>query len=237
MHYHRSTPWLVLSTIVVAGSALVTAPASAGNVTTTSILAAANAAMAKQTGVHLVIEEKAGKTTTLEVADLAKEIGVESVSSGSEKATVKVAVTYGYMGGNSTGLTSLMGLTAAQAKKLGTKWMSLKAGTSPYSSLKSSATIPALTSLLPAVKGTASSTEQSGGVQVYVLKWTTTATSSAPKLSNVLTVSEGATILPITEVTSDSSASETTTFSKWGESVVVNPPAASQTVPYATITG
>jgi len=231
------TPPIVLSALALACSMVVAAPAGAASASPTSILSAAKAALAKQSGVHLVISVKSGKNTTTEVADLGKTVGVESVSSGSAKATVEISATYGYMGGNSSGLTSLMGLTAAEAKKLGSKWMSLKEGTSPYTDLKSSATIPALTSLFPAVKGTSSSTEQSGGSEIYVLKWTTAKTSSTPALSNVLTVSEGSNALPIKEVTSDSTASETTSFSKWGESVVVTAPAVNQTVAYTTIVG
>jgi len=176
-----------------------------------------------------------GSNTTVEEADLGTSTGVESIISGTAKATVEIAPAFGYMTGDSSGLTSLIGLTAAQAKKLGTKWMSLKAGTAPYSDLKSAATIPALQALLPAVKGTASSTETVGNTKLYVLKWTLAATSSSPKLTDVLSISMGKTPLPVKETESDGSASETTEFSRWGESVVVHAPAAAATVPYTSI--
>jgi hypothetical protein len=45
----------------------------------------------------------------------------------------------------------------------------------------------------------------------------------------------GKTPLPVKETESDGSASETTEFSRWGESVVVHAPAAAATVPYTSI--
>jgi hypothetical protein len=230
-------PSLALGAALLLGPVLSSLPASAATATTSSIIATAKATLAKQVSVHLVVAVKSSSSSTLEIADLGKTTGVETIASGSANAKVEITPKFGYMEGDSTGLTSLIGLTAAEAKKLGTKWMSLKAGTSPYSDLKSAATIPATDGLLPAAKGTTSSTERSGGAEFYVLKWTTAATSSAPKLSNTLTISTGKTPLPVKEITSDSTASETTTFTKWGEKVAVTDPATASTIPYTTIVG
>jgi hypothetical protein len=227
---------LVLPTALVLTPLLSTTQASAST-STSSIVAAAKTALANQHSVHLTVSIVQGSVTTVEVADLGTSTGIESIVAGSAKATVEVAPTYGYMAGDSSGLTSLIGLTSAQAKKLGSKWMSLKAGTTPYSELKTAATIPAVQSLLPAVKGTTSSTETVGNTKLYVLKWTSDATSSTPKLTNVLSISMGKTPLPVKETKSEASASETTVFSKWGESVVVHAPSAATTVPYTTIIG
>jgi hypothetical protein len=208
---------------------------ASASTSTSSIVTAAKAAIASEHSVHLTVSIVQGSTTTVEEADLGTSSGIESIISGSAKATVEIAPAFGYMTGDSSGLTSLIGLTTAQAKKLGSKWMSLKAGTTPYSDLKSAATIPALAALLPAARGTTSSTETVGGTKLYVLKWTAAATSTSPKLSDVLSISMGKTPLPVKETETDSGASETTEFSRWGESVVVHAPAA--TVPYTTIVG
>jgi flagellar capping protein FliD len=230
----RKLASLVLPAALVVTPLLASTHASAAT-STTSILSAAKSALASQHSVHMTVSVKQGSTTTIEEADLGTSTGIESIISGSAKATVEVAPAFGYMEGDSAGLTSLIGLTAAEAKKLGTKWMSLKAGTTPYSDLKTAATIPAVRDLLPAVKGTSSSTETVGNTKFYILKWTSAATSSAPKLSNVLSISMGKSVLPVKEVVSDSTATETTEFTRWGENVVVNAPAASATVPYTTI--
>jgi hypothetical protein len=232
----RNLVSLVLPAALLLTPVLASTQASAAT-STTSILTAAKTALANQKSVHMAVSVKEGSTTTLEVADLGTTTGIESIISGSAKATVEVAPTFGYMEGDSSGLTSLIGLTAAEAKKLGTKWMSLKPGSTAYSDLKTSATIPAVRDLLPAVKGTTSSIETIRGIKLYVLKWTTAATSSAPKLSNVLSISMGSTLLPVKEVVSDSTASETTEFTKWGENIVVHAPAAAATIPYTTIVG
>jgi len=226
---------LVVPPALVFAPVLASAQASVAPRSASSILSATKAALASERSVHLAVSIVQGSNTTVEEADLGTTTGVESIISGTAKATVEIAPAFGYMTGDSSGLTSLIGLTAAQAKKLGTKWMSLKAGTAPYSDLKSAATIPALQALLPAVKGTASSTETVGNTKLYVLKWTAAATSSSPKLTDVLSISMGKTPLPVKETESDGSASETTQFSRWGESVVVHAPAAGATVPYTSI--
>ena len=235
MNRSRSLLSLVVPAALVFGPVLASAQASVASTSASSVLTATKAALASEHSVHLAVSIVQGSNTTVEEADLGTSTGVESIISGTAKATVEIAPAFGYMTGDSSGLTSLIGLTAAQAKKLGTKWMSLKAGTAPYSDLKSAATIPALQALLPAVKGTASSTETVGNTKLYVLKWTSAATSSSPKLTDVLSISMGKTPLPVKETESDGSASETTEFSRWGESVVVHAPAAAATVPYTSI--
>ncbi|HEY5274742.1 MAG TPA: hypothetical protein VIJ34_16140 [Acidimicrobiales bacterium] len=234
MNRIRSLALLVLPAALALTPVLASAQASAAT-STSSILTAAKAALAHQHGVHLAVSVVQGSTTTIEEADLGTSTGVESLISGTAKATVVVAPGFGYMSGDSSGLTALIGLTAAEAKKLGTKWMSLKAGTTPYSDLKTTATLPAVEGLLPGLKGTTSSTETVGNTKLYVLKWTTAATSSSPKLTNVLSISMGKTSLPVKEVMTDTTASETTEFSKWGERVLVHAPPAAKTVPYSSI--
>ena len=92
--------------------------------------------------------------------------------------------------------------------------MSWKTGTSEYSDLKSGLTISAITALLPKAKGTKLSMDFTNGTELYVLKWTTAATSSKPKLSITLTVSAVGTALPVEQtVTASGGTEETTTLS------------------------
>jgi flagellar capping protein FliD len=230
----RSLVSLVLPAALVLTPVLASTQASAST-STSSILTATKAALAGQHSVHLAVSIVQGSNTTVEEVDLGTTTGVESIASGNAKATVEVAPMYGYMTGDPSGLTSLIGLTASEAKKLGTKWMSLKAGTTPYADLKTAATLPFISGLLPDPKGTTSSTETVGNVKLYVLKWSSAATSSSPKLTDVLAISMGKTPLPVKETETDASASETTEFSRWGESVVVHVPPAATTVPYSSI--
>ncbi len=232
----------VLATLAVGGTAaMVALPAAAGaataRATTTSILTAAKAAIAKQTGVHLEVSSNSGSSTNKVVADLGTSSGVEVVTSGKATATIKLTKQYGYLGANSSGLTSLLGLTAAEAKKVGSDWISIKAGTSQYASLKASTTMAAVSGVLPSAKGTALSTSKADGKPEYLLKWTTAATSTAPKLQNTFALAAEGTMLPIEETAAASTGTGVTKFSKWGERVAVSAPSATSTIAFSKVTG
>jgi hypothetical protein len=240
MGFSRRTVPLVLLTCVAGPLATLAAgagEAGAANVTATSVLAAAKAAMGKERSLHLAVTSKFASTKTSVTADFGASSGMETIESGGADVTIKVTPSYGYMSGNSSGLTTIVGLTAAQLKKVGKDWISMKAGTAQYSDLKDSTTYAAIKSALPAAKGTTLSSQVKNGVKLYVLKWTTAATSSVPKTANVLTISATGKPLPIEEVTTASNGSGTTTFSRWDETVRVAAPASGSTVTYATVTG
>jgi hypothetical protein len=215
-------------------------PASAAAVTTSSVLAAAKAAIAKQSSVHLVLTMKPSSSSSTEkaIGDLGEKSGAEYVSLGKANLTLKVNPTDGYVSGNSSGLTTLFGLTSAQAKKLGKDWAAVKTGTSEYSGFKSGLTISSIMGMLPAAKGTKLSTEVVKGAKLYVLKWTAAATSSTPALSDTMTVSAVGVTLPVEETMAASGGGkETIIFSNWGEHVVVNAPPVGSTIAYSKITG
>jgi hypothetical protein len=168
--------------------------------------------------------------------DFGTKSGKETFSEGKANLTLKVTPTYGYISGNSTGLTTIFGLTAAQEKKVGKDWISVKSGTSEYAEFKSSLTISSRAGVLPATKGTTLSTTLTDGVHLYVLKWTTAATSSTPKLSNTMTISAVGATLPVEEITTASSGSDTTKFSNWAEPVAVSAPPVASTISYSKVT-
>ena len=222
------------ATALVMSTALGVAASAAA--TTSSVLKAVKAAMAKQTGVHLVDSSKSGSSSALAIVDFGTKSGDETLSEGKARLTLKLSPTYAYLSGNTSGLTTIFGLTAAQAKKVGKDWISVKAGTSEYAPLKSGLTSSSLAVLFPATKGTTLSTTVTDGVHLYVLKWTTAATSSAPKLSNTMTISAAGATLPVEEITTASSGSSTTKFSRWGEHVAVSAPPVASTISYSKVT-
>jgi hypothetical protein len=183
-----------------------------------------------------VVTSKSGSSSVLAIVDFGTKSGEETLSEGKARLTYKLTPTYAYISGNSSGLTTIVGLTAAQAKKVGKDWISMKAGTSEYSAFKSGLTVSALAVLLPATKGTTLSTTVTDGVHLYVLKWTTAATSSTSKLSNTMTISAVGATLPVEVITTAPSGSATTKFSKWGEHVAVSTPPAASTISYAKAT-
>lgn len=241
----RKRPIIIL---LVLSSALITccavAPlgttAWAGVVTPGSVIRTAELAIAKQASVHVVFVAHAGspsKTETI-VADVGRASGTETATEGKAALVVKLSPTHAYVSGNSSGLTTIFGMSSADAKKVGKDWESWKAGTSQYANLKSDLTMSSVSALLPKAKGTRLTTVVSKGSTFYVLKWTIAATSSTPALTNTLTVSSGAMTLPVKEVALVSNgANATTTLSGWGERLVVGIPPIAATIPSSKLTG
>jgi hypothetical protein len=216
------------------------ATASAGVETTGSLLKGAKAAIAAQEGVHVTFVARSSSTSKTEkiLADVGRTSGAETISVGPAHLAVRVTPTSGYVSGSASGLTTLFGLSSAEAKKVGEDWVSWKTGTSQYSDLKADVTMTSVTALLPKASGTVLSTEVTDGAPLFVLGWTIPATRSTPRLSNRLTISAAGTALPV-EVTSTASdgTKATTTLSKWGEQVLVSAPPIASTIASSKITG
>jgi hypothetical protein len=225
--------------VLVLGLAL-SATAYGDGVSPDAVLHATRAAIATQTGAHVVFTAHSGDTgaTEMIIADVGTTSGTEDISEGSAAVTIKVTPSFAYVSGTSAGLTKLFGLNATEARKVGRKWESWPAGTAQYKNLRSDLTMTSVTALLPKAKGTTVSTKTAGGVGLYVLKWTTAATASVPRLSNTLTISSSGPILPQSDVATASGGTKITTeLSKWGEDVVVPPPPATSTISSTQING
>ena len=218
---------LTLVLIVLLASLALDGQASAGTVTTHSVLKRAKSAIAAQSGVHVVFVADLKRSVRENlVADVGATGGSESVTEGKEVLAVRVDSSFGYVRGSQSGLTMLFGLSSKQAKALGTKWESWRAGTNQYANLKADVTLVAVKALLPKSVSTKLSTEIVNGSKSYVLKWTAAASGSQPALANMLTLSAG-TFLPTRATTTASSGVKlTTNLSRWGERVQVSAPPA-----------
>ena len=219
---------LTLVLIALLASLALEGQASAGAVTTQSVLKLAKSAIAAQSGVHVVFVADFKPSSVREnlVADVGGTGGSESVTEGKEVLVVRVDSSFGYVRGSQSGLTTLFGLSSKQAKALGTRWESWKVGTNQYVNLKADVTLAAVKALLPKSVGTKLSTEIVNGSKSYVLKWTAAASGSQPALANMLTLSAG-TFLPTRATTTASSGVKlTTNLSRWGERVQVSAPPA-----------
>jgi hypothetical protein len=216
--------------------ALTGAPASAGTVTAATVIKEAKAAITAQSSAHLVFAAASTASSATEqiVADVSAHGGTETVTDGAAVLHVMVTAQDGYISGSASGLTSLFGMTSAEATKVGKRWEYWKKGTTQYKNLLSVVSVQSLESLLPKSKGTKVSTQGSD----YVLTWTSAASSSTPKLANTLTVAAKGTTLPVQETSTDTSGEKvTTSISKWGEAVVVHNPPAGSTIASAKVTG
>ncbi|HEY1825304.1 MAG TPA: hypothetical protein VGG21_05005 [Acidimicrobiales bacterium] len=228
----------VLSVAVLSG-ALVVVPSlsaqAAGAPSAKSLLAAAKTALAAENGVHIVVTTLEAKIKSSVVADIGNTSGTETYNSGTEKFTISVTPTVAYMSGSKKGLTTIMGLSSTQQQKVGTATVVMKKGTSPYTSLHSNLTANAYAQLLPTLAETKLLRTRDKSTHGYKLTWTTKATSTTPKSVTVMVVSSGAKALPISESVTSSSGTSRTTFTHWGEKVVVKKPA--KTIAYSTVFG
>ena len=232
---------LVASAVVLPGLVLMSATAEAagtGAQTASSVLTAAKSAIGKQTSVHLEVTSGSGSAEEKLKADLGKTSGIETISDGSESVVIKVTPTDAYLSGDSSGLTKILGLTSAEAKKVGSDWLTLKAGTSQYKTLATSVTVSSVGSILPPAKGTHLYAPAPPTKKFYTLKWSTAATSSSPALASSLTLSAVGATLPVLETTTALGAGkQTVSLSKWGEHVLVSAPPAGSTIPLSKISG
>jgi hypothetical protein len=229
---HLSALALVSSTLIVA--APLAAHAATTNPTTTALITATKAALKKETGVHVKVAAVASKVHSSVVADIGKSSGTEQYVSGDVNFRITVTPTYAYLGGSKKGLISYMQLSAAEQKTVGSASISMKKGTSPYTSFKTNLTSgTTFLSLLPTAKGTTVLAARDKKTNGYQLSWTAKATSTQPKTSTIMTISSGKKTLPIKEVVTTSTSKSVTTFTKWGENVKVSVP--SSTIAYSKV--
>ena len=238
MHISRrpllSALCLTLGSTVFVAASPIAAQASVKNPGTASVIKATNKALLKQIGVHVAVNSTSSGTKSTVSVDIGSGYGSETITSGKNTVTIIVTPKWAYLSGSKTGLISIMGLSAAQQKKVGTLWVSMKAATSPYESFSSNLTTSVLGHILPAAKGTKFSTD-STSKKNYQLTWKTAATSTAAATKSVLTISSGKSTLPLSEKITSKNGGGSTVFSKWGEHVTETAPSSSDTIAYAKV--
>ena len=218
--------------------ALLSAPIAAGasNLpSVTAILKAANAQMLKETSVHIEVVSVNKTTSSTIKVNLGVTKGAEYLQSNKMKVAIVVTPQAAYLSGNKLGLTTVMGLTSVQQSKIGTKWMKMLHGTSPYTNLAKNLTTAVFSRILPQVKGTKVSTS-SDKAKDFQLSWTTAA-GAASATKNVLLISSGAKRLPISQTITTSAGHGTTKYSKWGKGFTLTVPRANDTVTYKAVFG
>jgi hypothetical protein len=192
--------------------------------------------MKKESGVHVYVTSTSGTTTSIVTVDIGATYGQETIHSGKSLVKIIVTPTDAYLSGSATGLTTLMGLTAAEQKKVGTLSVVMKAGTSPYTSFHSNLTTVVLSSILPVAKGTKYKTS-SDSKKDYQLTWKTAASSSAAATKSVLTISSGSKTLPTQRGHHRNGRRGNDDLLQVGRERVEQAPAAADTVAYAKVIG
>lgn len=227
---------LALGATLVVAVTPIAAQASVKNPTTTSVLKAAETAMAKVAGVHIEVKSTTGTSTSIVVVDIGATYGKETITSGKNSVKIIVTPTDAYLSGSKTGLTTIMGLTAVQQKKVGALSIVMKAGSAPYKSFHANLTTAVLAGIMPAIKGTKYKVSSDSSMD-YQLTWKTAASSTTSATTSVMTISSGSKTLPIKEVIKGTTGGGTTKFSKWGEHVVERAPSVANTITYAKVIG
>ncbi len=227
---------LALGTTLVLALTPLAAHASVAVPTTKSVLKAAKLAMAKAASVHVYVETTSGTNKSVFELNIGATYGDETITSGKAKVKIIVTPTDAYLSGTKTGLTTILRLTAAEQKKVGTLSVVMKAGTSPYKSFQTNLTSSVLTGILPPSKGTKYK-QSTDSDKDYLLSWSAAATSTSSATTTVLTISSGSKTLPIKEVITGTTGGGTTKFSKWGEHVREQAPATANTIAYSKVIG
>ena len=108
-------------------------PASAASTTAASVIKEAKAAIAAQPSAHLEFDAGSSSSSSTEkiVADVGTNQGTETVTDGSAVLHVVATPSDSYISGSATGLTSLFGMTSAEATKVGTALGVLEEGHDP----------------------------------------------------------------------------------------------------------
>lgn len=213
--------------------------APSGNPAAVALTARVSKAMLAQHSVHVVVRgRKGGSPAAAEkiVADVSTTQGAESMTEGKATARIRIRPRSAYISGNSAGLTTLIGLPAADARKAGSHWVAVKAGTAEYKDLAREDTLAALpASILPnatdSVRLTRSST---AGKAVDILSWHV-GTDGSSTAVHVKLVVAAVTSLPLTETSTVGGDTQTVSFGGWGQPVTAAVP--DKSVPYPQITG
>ena len=237
----HSSPRFLLTSLALGAAMTMAVPtvalASSSTPSVKSLLAQAKTSMLTVKGVHIAVVSTSGKTKNSVVVDLGTKDGRETITSGTQVVKIEVTPKDAYLSGDAGGLEKIMGLTKAEAKKLGSAVMVMKAGSTEYTSLQENLTTPILPAMLPATANKTLKVTNGSSAHSYNLDWSTAASSTALATTSILTFSVGAKTLPTSESIKSSSGVGMTTFTKWNENVNVSIPATASWVTYAQVFG
>jgi hypothetical protein len=213
-------------------------PAQKKSAVLASVITAADDSILGQKSVHIVITSgTAGARTASQriAADIGTGSGVESITGGTGRATIRVTGHAAYFTGNPAGLIAYIGLPASAAARVRSRWVEIRAGSAEYQDLAAEDTMASLpASILPAASNSARMrTGSISGHQVYILTWKTTPSGSSTTISAQLVLTDGRTVLPVSETFTGDGQTKEVTLSHWAERFDV--PVPGSAVPYSAV--
>jgi hypothetical protein len=237
MKFFQRCPTRVLFVGLIGASLVALSPLGASAVerhpSAPSIIKATKIALAREGGVRVKVSTTSGSTKSSVIANIGTTRGTETYLAGNESFTITVTPSDAYLNGSAKGLTTLMGLTAIEQKKVGHAAILMKKGSAPYKTFKSNLTVGAFSNLVPPLKGTKLLAKRDHSTNGYQLRWVSKATSTQPETTTTLVISSGASALPLKENVVTASGNSRTVFSRWGEHVKVKVPKS--TIAYAKV--
>ena len=203
-----------------------------------SLVAESSKAIVDEGSVHVLIRgySHRGKVLIETIsADVGRASSDESLAEGSARAVIKLTPEAAFLHGNAGGLSSLLGMPAALARRAGGRWVEFPKGTSEYRDLAAEDTIARLpASILPlSASGVRLLTTIASG-RSHVLSWRAPISGSGTLLAERLVLADGKP-LPINERTVAGADVEVASFSRWGDHFSVQVPPPPQVVPYSVV--
>ncbi|MGH3409710.1 MAG: hypothetical protein ACRDRJ_45540, partial [Streptosporangiaceae bacterium] len=201
-----------------------------------SVISAAGDSILGQKSVHIVITSRsAGGASQRIAADIGTAAGAESITGSAGRAAIRVTGHAAYFTGSPTGLTAYIGLPAAAAARVRSRWVEIKPGSAEYQDLAAEDTMADLpASLLPSASNSVRMrTGTISGQQAYVLTWKATPSGSSTTISAQLRLTAGRTVLPVSETLTGGGQTKELTLSHWAERFGV--PVPGSTVPYSLL--
>jgi hypothetical protein len=219
-----------------------TSAVAKGNAAETSLVAAIKKAILAKGSVHAVSKGyQTGTEAAVETVgwDIGRTSATVSIAEGKAVVAIRVTPKVAYFSGNDSGLTKIAGLSSTQAKRVGSRWVEMKAGTSQYDGFAVSNTISSLpAAILPA--STSSVKLASGtfeGERLNVLTWKMTPSGSSVQLTEELVVTATPQPLPVAETTTGGGDTRTDSFTNWGLHFTVPVPSPTSCIPYSRAVG
>jgi hypothetical protein len=182
------------------------------------------------TGFHYVAVSTGGDAQTI-VGDAGLTNGRQAITfvsnCGTEQFTLLLLGNTVYFQGNTPAIEDQLGVSAAAAPNLATKWVTVVSGNGPYSILQPGITSASQSSQMP-LSATSSTKSEVGGVSAVRISGVVPANGDVPAGTGSLVIAQNSD-LPISYTSSVSDGAVVldfnTTFSAWGTPPTVTAPA------------
>jgi hypothetical protein len=217
---------------LLAGAALLAAPASFAAQSPAAFSASVHAAAKQQRSVHYVSSSRSGRTSVTIVGDAARDHGIQRITfriaSTTGHATVIVAASVAYLRGDRFTLARFIGFKAAAATDYAGVWIRIPPTSAAYTAIAAAVTLDsAIDELGP--RGTLTFVPAAPGLRAV----RGTVLRGGAKVLDTVYARASSAPLPVKEVVTRPGFVASNVFSRWNRPVRMSVP--QQTVPIAKV--